>query len=80
MRWAEHTTGCGKQHAACNMRLISIGGALLVGPRHFFHYENRPGARHYLIVLAKEVRAEAQQYKAAGQELGLLPHAATIGT
>lgn len=62
------------------MRLISIGGALLVGPRHFFHYENRPGARHNLIVLAKEVRAEAQQYKAAGQELGLLPHAAAIGT
>lgn len=78
-----HTAGkwreCNMQHAACNMRLISIWGALLVGPRHFFHYENRPGARHYLIVLAEEIRAEAEQHKASWQELGLFPHAATIG-
>lgn len=33
-----------------------------------------------MIVLAEEIGAQAEQDKAAGQELGLLPHAAAIGS
>lgn len=52
---------------------------LLIRPRHFFHYENRPGTRHYVIVLAEQVRAQAEEDEAAGQELRLLPHATPEG-
>jgi len=51
------------------MQLENILEALLVWSRHFFHYENRPGTRHYLIILAEQIRAETQQDEATGQEL-----------
>lgn len=49
--------------------LLNNQVSLLVRSRHFFHYENRPGARHDLIVLAEQVRAEAEQNEPARQEL-----------